>query len=106
MSKTFNIAVLPGDGIGPEIVAEASRILELVASKSSDFALKLTQYDFGGAAIDSSGDPYPASTRQACKAADAILLGASLSPHLRFASRPPPKLICFAFSLALEGTTG
>lgn len=78
MSKTYNIVVLPGDGIGPEVTAEASRVLELVSSKSSDFDIKLQSQDFGGCAIDATGQPLPEATIKACEAADAILLGASM----------------------------
>lgn len=79
-SKTYQIAVLPGDGIGPEVVAQASRVLERISEKSSSIKLELKAYDFGGAAIDSAGEPLPKATLDACKAADAILLGAVGGP--------------------------
>jgi 3-isopropylmalate dehydrogenase len=73
------IAVLGGDGIGPEVVAEGLRCLEAIGSSfGHEFAL--TQLPFGGAAIDASGDPLPASTLHACLAADAVLLGAIGGP--------------------------
>ncbi|PWN24376.1 3-isopropylmalate dehydrogenase [Jaminaea rosea] len=80
MTKTYNIVVLPGDGIGPEVTAEAARVLELISSKSKDFKIELQSKDFGGAAIDSSGEPLPADTIKACEAADAMLLGAVGGP--------------------------
>lgn len=80
MTQTYKIAVLPGDGIGPEVVAQAVRVLELVSQKSSSVKLELASYDFGGAAIDSAGEPLPPKTLEACKAADAILLGAVGGP--------------------------
>ncbi|CCV00560.1 unnamed protein product [Malassezia sympodialis ATCC 42132] len=80
MSKTFQIAVLPGDGIGPEVVEQAVRVLERVSTKSTSFQLQMQSYDFGGAAIDSAGEPLPAATLEACKRADAILLGAVGGP--------------------------
>ena len=73
------IALLPGDGIGPEIVAEAARVLRAVAEKHGhEFAL--TEHPVGGAAIDAVGDPLPADTLAACRAADAVLLGAVGGP--------------------------
>lgn len=72
----FRVVVLPGDGIGPEVVAQAVRVLETVAASSQDFQLHLETHLFGGAAIDEVGDPLPESTLQAAKSADAILMGA------------------------------
>ena len=80
MTQTFSIATLPGDGIGPEVVDQAVRVLELVSEKSSNFKLQIRPHDFGGAAIDATGEPLPAATLQACKEADAILLGAVGGP--------------------------
>ncbi len=76
MSKqTYNVVVLPGDGIGPEVVEQATRVLELISSKSDSFSINLKPFDFGGAAIDSTGKPLPDDTLEACKTADAILMG-------------------------------
>jgi 3-isopropylmalate dehydrogenase len=73
------IAVLPGDGIGPEVIAEGVRCLEAVARLfGHEFAL--TPLPFGGAAIDAHADPLPAETLAACRAADAVLLGAIGGP--------------------------
>ena len=73
------IAVLGGDGIGPEVIAEGLRCLEAIGSSfGHEFAL--TQLPFGGAAIDACGDPLPSSTLHACLAADAVLLGAIGGP--------------------------
>ncbi|KII94966.1 hypothetical protein PLICRDRAFT_128351, partial [Plicaturopsis crispa FD-325 SS-3] len=80
MAKTFRIAVLAGDGIGPEIVEQAVRVLEKVASSSQDVELKLEAHNFGGCAIDAHGEPLPASTLKACQEADAILMGAVGGP--------------------------
>ena len=71
----INIVVLPGDGIGPEVTAEAVSCLEQLSSQR-DFGLHFTEYDFGGVAIDRHGDPLPAETLEACRKADAVLLGA------------------------------
>ncbi|HTX25260.1 MAG TPA: 3-isopropylmalate dehydrogenase [Steroidobacteraceae bacterium] len=73
------IAVLPGDGIGPEVVAEGLRCLRAIAS-AYGHDLRLEELPFGGNAIDASGDPLPASTLDACLSADAVLLGAIGGP--------------------------
>lgn len=78
--NTYKIAVLPGDGIGPEVVEQASRVLQRVSEKSSSCKLELQAYDFGGAAIDATGEPLPPATLAACKEAHAILLGAVGGP--------------------------
>jgi len=73
------IAVLGGDGIGPEVMAEGLRCLEAIGSSfGHEFAL--TQLPFGGAAIDACGNPLPPGTLQPCLAADAVLLGAIGGP--------------------------
>ncbi len=71
----ISIVVLPGDGIGPEVTAEAVRCLEQLSSER-DLGLSFVEYDFGGTAIDRHGDPLPPATLEACRNADAILLGA------------------------------
>ncbi|KAF7792897.1 hypothetical protein EIP86_003998 [Pleurotus ostreatoroseus] len=78
--KTFRIVILPGDGIGPEIMTEAIRVLETVSAASSDVELKLESYDFGGCSVDKHGIPMTDETLQACQQADAILLGAIGGP--------------------------
>ncbi|TFK22326.1 3-isopropylmalate dehydrogenase [Coprinopsis marcescibilis] len=78
--KTFRIVVLPGDGIGPEVVREAVRVLEVISEQSSEFKLKLESYPFGGCAIDEVGEPLPATTLKACQEADAILMGSIGGP--------------------------
>jgi 3-isopropylmalate dehydrogenase len=75
-----HIAVLPGDGIGPEVTAEAVRALSAVAAQfGHDFTL--TPLPFGGAAIDAHADPLPPDTLRACLASDAVLLGAIGGPQ-------------------------
>ncbi len=76
----FNLALLPGDGIGPEIVAEARRALEAIASRFGH-QFEMSSHLIGGAAIDATGDPLPAETLAACREADAILLGAVGGPR-------------------------
>lgn len=71
---TKKIAILPGDGIGPEIVAEAVKVLE--ALKPSGLELRMTHGLIGGAAYDETGTPFPDTTLALAQDADAILLGA------------------------------
>ncbi|MCE8041723.1 3-isopropylmalate dehydrogenase [Halomonas daqingensis] len=75
---TRKILVLPGDGIGPEITAEASRIL--AACQANGLDIEIEQGLVGGAAYDEHGEPLPAVTLDKAKAADAILLGAVGGP--------------------------
>jgi 3-isopropylmalate dehydrogenase len=74
-----HIAVLGGDGIGPEVVAEGLRVLASI-EKTFGHSFELTQLPFGGVAIDSHGDPLPAETLRVCLKSDAILLGAIGGP--------------------------
>ncbi|MCX4188588.1 3-isopropylmalate dehydrogenase [Methylophaga sp. OBS4] len=71
---TKKIAVLPGDGIGPEIVAEAVKVLEKLSTEGLDISLEYGL--IGGAAYDETGTPLPEETLTLSKSADAILLGA------------------------------
>jgi len=73
------ILLLPGDGVGPEVVDEARRVLE-AASATWGFDLTFSEARVGGAAIDDTGDPLPAPTVDACRQADAVLLGAVGGP--------------------------
>ena len=77
MSK--QILILPGDGIGPEIMAEAVKVLSL-ASDKYNLGFELSFDDLGGAAIDRYGVPLADETLDRAKAADAILLGAVGGP--------------------------
>lgn len=74
------IAVLPGDGIGPEVMAQGLRALRAVAQLHGH-ELALTELPFGGAAIDLCGNPLPERTLEACREADAVLLGAIGGPR-------------------------
>ncbi len=73
------IAVIAGDGIGPEVTAEAVRVLQAVARRFGH-ELSLEEALFGGVAIEAHGDPLPPATLAACRGADAILLGAIGGP--------------------------
>jgi 3-isopropylmalate dehydrogenase len=74
-----NIVVLPGDGIGPEIVSATLPVLEAVAARHGH-SFSFQEHDIGGIAIDRHGEPLPASTLEAARKADAILLGAVGGP--------------------------
>ena len=74
------ITLLPGDGIGPEIMAVTRQLLDAV-SRRHGFALTYDEQPIGGAAIDATGEPLPASTLEACRASDAVLLAAIGSPQ-------------------------
>ncbi len=74
-----DIAVLPGDGIGPEVVAEAVRVLEVVGRKFGH-QFELREGLLGGCAIDATGTALPPQTVEICRAADAVLLGAVGGP--------------------------
>jgi 3-isopropylmalate dehydrogenase len=74
-SQNKKIVLLPGDGIGPEIVRVAVRVLKDCASRFGH-QFVFAEFPFGGCAIDATGMPLPAETLAACRAADAILLGA------------------------------
>lgn len=74
-----NIVLLPGDGIGPEIVDQARRVLVTVAERFGH-ELSFSSHPIGGTAIDQFGDPLPEETLAACRRSDAILLGAVGGP--------------------------
>lgn len=80
MSSSYHIAVLPGDGIGPEVMAQAYKVLAAVRQR---FGLRITtsEYDVGGAAIDRHGSPLPAATISGCEQASAILFGSVGGPQ-------------------------
>ncbi len=80
----MKIAVLPGDGIGPEIVSEAVKVL-----KALELKLEFEEQPVGGAAYDVSGEPLPAATLDLAKAADAILFGSVGGP--KYDTLPRPK---------------
>ena len=75
----FNIAVIPGDGIGPEVVDESIKVLSKIGEKyNHNFEFEFLQA--GGCAIDSLGTPLPDKTLEVCKKSDAVLLGAVGGP--------------------------
>ncbi|NWG72032.1 MAG: 3-isopropylmalate dehydrogenase [Parvularculaceae bacterium] len=77
--STYTIAVLPGDGVGPEVISVACDVLGAVTERFGH-QFKLTRGLIGGAAIDATGGPLPEGTLELCRKADAILLGAVGGP--------------------------
>ena len=77
---SYRITLLAGDGIGPEITAVTRQLLDAVSSRHG-FELVYDEQPMGGAAIDATGEPLPASTLEACRGADAVLLAAIGSPQ-------------------------
>jgi 3-isopropylmalate dehydrogenase len=82
----MKIAVLAGDGIGPEIVAQAIRVLKALARDG--LALEIEEAAFGGAGVDAHGDPLPESTLKLARVADAVLCGAVGGPKYDALPRP------------------
>lgn len=77
--SSYKIALLPGDGIGPEVVREAVKVLQATAGHYN-FSLEMKEAPVGGAALDLVGEPLPASTIDLCEKSDAILFGAVGGP--------------------------
>ncbi len=101
--KNYNITVLKGDGIGPEIVNEAIKVLDRV-SEIYGFKLNYNYQLIGGSAIDETGVPLPQATVDACKASDAVLLGAVGGPKWDKLSgnvRPEAGLLAIRSALGL-----
>ena len=77
---SLKVALLPGDGIGPEVVAEGARILRAVATRYGH-TIELSEGMIGGCALDARGTPLPPETIELCRTADAVLLGAVGGPR-------------------------
>ena len=82
MSKTYKIAVLPGDGTGPEVTREAVKVIQVAAQKFG-FKLELTDYDWGGDRYLKTGEVLPANAAEEMKKHHAILLGAIGHPEVK-----------------------
>ncbi|HEX6508878.1 MAG TPA: 3-isopropylmalate dehydrogenase [Chloroflexota bacterium] len=100
---TYDVVLLPGDGIGPEVVEAAVRVLDAVR-ESEGFEVKYTSLLAGGAAIDAHSTPLRAEDLERCRRADAILLGAVGGPdwdHLPVETRPERALLRLRSELGL-----
>lgn len=92
---TFRITILPGDGIGPEVTAEAIRVLKTVAAIGGH-SFEFDEQPIGGIAIRTAGSPLPRTTLDSCLMSDAVLLGAVGAPeydHLPSQQRPEAGLL-------------
>lgn len=98
----MKIAVLPGDGIGPEIIAQAVRVLEYL--RVDGLNIEMQTGLLGGCAVDATGDPYPEATRALARQADAVLMGSVGGPKwdtLPRAQRPERGLLAIRKDLEL-----
>jgi 3-isopropylmalate dehydrogenase len=103
MTTQKKIVLLPGDGIGPEIMRAAVRVLKACATEFGH-EFNFAEFPFGGCAIDATGEPLPAETLAACRAADAILLGAVGGPKwdaVPLGQRPESGLLALRKALGL-----
>lgn len=85
MSRDFRVVVLPGDGIGPEVMAACLAVLGAVERRTGGFALKYEEHAGGAQCYADTGTAFPDSSMRASHAADAILFGAMGLPHIRYA---------------------
>ncbi|MBV1905770.1 MAG: 3-isopropylmalate dehydrogenase [Pseudomonadales bacterium] len=102
-SNEYNILLLPGDGIGVEVVPEAVRVMQSVA-ELCNFTLKYDEALVGGCAIDATGEPLPPETLELARKSDAVLLGAVGGPQwesLPMAQRPEKGLLGLRSELKL-----
>ncbi len=102
--RTYTIACLPGDGIGPEVMHEALDVLK-AAGERFGFTLQVETHLFGGAAIEATGYPFPEEVRDACLDADAVLLGAVGGPKwddLPLHQRPEAGLLALRKALQVH----
>ncbi len=100
----LKIAVLPGDGIGPEIVHEAVKVLSVLRCGNADFDIEWDEAPVGGTAYDLTGNPLPEATLALARQADAVLLGAVGGPQwepLNFSVRPERALLGLRSELGL-----
>ena len=82
MSKIYKIAVIPGDGTGPEVISEGIKVLTTV-SASCDFNLNFTHYNLGGEHYQKTGEILPESVLESLSESDAIYLGAIGHPDVK-----------------------
>lgn len=99
----FNIATIPGDGIGPEVVGQTIKVLEKIGQKFNH-TFNFTEVLAGGCAFDATGSPLPQETIEVCKKSDSVLLGAVGGPkwdHLSGSQRPEAALLGLRGQLGL-----
>jgi 3-isopropylmalate dehydrogenase len=84
MNPSFRVVVIPGDGIGPEVIRQAERVLRRAATAVGGFELALEPFEAGAGCYLRTGTALPAATVAAARAADAVLLGACGFPDVRY----------------------
>ncbi|MGH9631103.1 MAG: isocitrate/isopropylmalate dehydrogenase family protein [Bryobacteraceae bacterium] len=84
MQQIYRIAVLPGDGIGPDVIREACKALDAVAQRMPELSFEIRHYQVGAGEYLRSGDPLPPDTLESVSRSDAILLGAMGLPNVRW----------------------
>jgi 3-isopropylmalate dehydrogenase len=102
-NSEYSLAILPGDGIGPEVVREAKKVLQVLESRL-DLSLKINEVPVGGAGYEATGHPLPDETLQTAMDSDAVLLGAVGGPKwetIDFSLRPERALLGLRSSLGL-----
>ena len=82
--STYNITVLPGDGVGPEVVAEAMKVLLALEEPHPNLRFVFSEHPVGAACYQETGEDLPESTLQACRQSDAIFFGSAGDPEIRF----------------------
>jgi len=102
MSKKFNIAVVPGDGTGPEVVAEGIKVLDTVAKKS-DFSLSYSDFNIGGDHYLETGEILDEKVIDSLEKADAIFLGAIGHPDVKPGILEKGILLNLRFTLCSAG---
>src|SRR5690349_16451924 len=103
MINHLKVAVLPGDGIGPEVTREAVRVLRAAADQHG-IRVETSEHAIGGTAVDQSGSPFPPATRDACLSSNAVLLGAVGGPQYdRLPREQRPETGLLAMRKALGG---
>jgi Isocitrate/isopropylmalate dehydrogenase len=108
VAERWRVAVLPGDGIGPEVTVQAVRVLEAVAAHRG-VVLEVREGLIGGAAYDAVGRPLPDETLALCRASDAVFLGAVGGPKwdaLPADKRPEAALLGLRKALGCTPTFG
>ena len=107
MTTTYKICLLPGDGIGPEIIAEGRKVLDALGAKF-DASFEYTEALLGGIAIDETGEALPEDTLRVAKASDAVLLAAVGGPKWDTTdpNKPRPEQGLLGIRKALTGSLG
>ncbi len=79
--KRYKIGIIPGDGIGRDVIKAAQIVLDTIHERSETFALDFTPMDTGDAAVEKYGNPFPKETLDGIAQMDAVLFGAAGNPH-------------------------